>query len=567
MAPKRPRRTSKLTTSQRERKRAIDREAQRSIRTKTKNYIAHLENLVKVMEHGDGEADGKRDERTRELVTQLRQSQEEVRRLREMVVGVQKLVGGALNTTSLTSTTSTEARSNTQTGAGGGSQTRLTGARDCFPGPPAAVGLTNVYSTGSKLPSLPDNKNLMLTSGRSIPDDVGPVGPPRAAAILPTSQEPGSRVRPMTNSRLSLKTLSETDAVDVPPCPEPPDRLRLRFEGEMFYYAKSVLDRALAAGPGAFINQPFDEDIVVRAVLYGWPTVQEQYGLDIGWQALRGVDQVIFGECGVIERMATLRIMRIRLLHQAQSDPAYLPELPNFMRKEAIEKSERLENASIIDHFVWPGFRASLHRDPAKYITNHFTTKFRCNVKFLWPFDVADAYVRDPTTQLYSASLEFLQRQSNLLCWTMKRDFFNGAEELLEAIPTFEAQICRYPLPLVPPLEGGVVSGNHHLQQQHQQQQQRQQLQHQQRQMEEQQVDESNLENVAGDVSATVPLFQSAAEVHSWLGDPTVAPQYWEVGLNSGMGLGYTGQPLGRVKKRSSAEWGSPTITRPLLSG
>ena len=52
VAPKR-KRPLKLTASQRERKRAIDREAQRSIRTKTKNYITRLENLVKVMEDTD----------------------------------------------------------------------------------------------------------------------------------------------------------------------------------------------------------------------------------------------------------------------------------------------------------------------------------------------------------------------------------------------------------------------------------------------------------------------------------------------------------------------------------
>src|ERR1700761_898800 len=46
----------KLTESQRERKRAIDREAQRSIRQKTKNYIAHLENLVRIMEGGGSSA-------------------------------------------------------------------------------------------------------------------------------------------------------------------------------------------------------------------------------------------------------------------------------------------------------------------------------------------------------------------------------------------------------------------------------------------------------------------------------------------------------------------------------
>src|ERR1700761_688324 len=109
--PKRPKRTLKLTASQRERKRAIDREAQRSIRLKTKNYIAHLENLVRIMENGGSatsNADGaqqpsgqpkdeQENERARALLAQLRQSEEEIRTLKEMLSGVQKLVGTALN--------------------------------------------------------------------------------------------------------------------------------------------------------------------------------------------------------------------------------------------------------------------------------------------------------------------------------------------------------------------------------------------------------------------------------------------------------------------------------------
>lgn len=53
-----------------------------------------------------------------------------------------------------------------------------------------------------------------------------------------------------------------------------------------------------------------DEDITIRAVLDGWDAVKARHRLDIGWQALEVVDQGIFNKTGVVERVATLRIMR-----------------------------------------------------------------------------------------------------------------------------------------------------------------------------------------------------------------------------------------------------------------
>ena len=91
----------KLTPSQRERKRAIDREAQRSIRMKTKNYIAHLENLVKLMEQNDTGGPEGENSRTHELTNQLKQSQEEVRSLREAMLGIQRTLSTVLGDPSI----------------------------------------------------------------------------------------------------------------------------------------------------------------------------------------------------------------------------------------------------------------------------------------------------------------------------------------------------------------------------------------------------------------------------------------------------------------------------------
>lgn len=100
-------------------------------------------------------------------------------------------------------------------------------------------------------------------------------------------------------------------------------------------------------------------------------------------------------------------------------------------------------HADIVDHFVWPGFRHAIYSSPNKYITNYFNDKFRRNLRFAWPYDVGDAFSRDSLTGLYAVTPEFVGRQMDLRCWTMRKQFFQGAQELLSAIPIFEAALAK----------------------------------------------------------------------------------------------------------------------------
>lgn len=402
-APKR-KRPLKLTASQRERKRAIDREAQRSIRIKTKNYIAHLESLVKAMEQNDTNGPEGDNNRTRELMNQLRQSQEEVRRLREAMLGVQRVLGGALGDLSKLGgvSESHEPRqlSSSASPPSGNEQTSTLGGSFSGPTRPSIDTGGGAFWLAPNDPNQPSSSTA-VNSGHTSPPSVHPGRP---------AKDPS-----------------------------------LRFEGEMFYYAEYHLARVYSSpGPGAFTNRPFDEDIVVRAVVEGWPAVEERYPLDLGWQVLQEIDQVIFGECGVVERMAALRLLRMKLLHVANTKAGSAipgPQgLPQFMTSEVVQHDNR---ANVVDNFVWPGFRKLLIETPQRYITNEFNERYRHNLKFLWPFDVADTYSKDPMTALYCSSPEFMRRQADIRCWTMKRQFFGGHEELWETIPAYEADVQK----------------------------------------------------------------------------------------------------------------------------
>jgi hypothetical protein len=395
--PKR-KRPLKLTASQRERKRAIDREAQRSIRIKTKNYIAHLESLVKAMEQSDTNGPDGENQRSRELMNQLRQSQEEVRRLREAMLGVQRVLGGALGDAS------------------------------------KALPLENIDQRQPSSSSSPPSGNEVTGHAR---ESFNTGTRPSVEAVAPFWVPPPDPAH--AHSSIAMHSDHASPLGIHPARPDKDPKMR-QYEGEMFYYAEYHLARVYSApGPGAFSNRPFDEDIIVRAVIEGWPAVEERYPLDLGWQVLQEIDQVVFPDVGVVERMAALRLLRMKLLHVANSTPAP-HNIPGYMTTEVIQQDNR---SKVVDSFVWPGFRKLLIETPQRYITNEFNESFRHNLKFLWPFEISDSYIKDPITSLYCSAPEFMRRQSDIRCWTMKRVFFDGYEELYPSVPAFEAEIQK----------------------------------------------------------------------------------------------------------------------------
>ena len=86
---KRKRRASCLGEQERkERKRAIDREAQRSLREKTKSHIAELERTIDILRNQD------RNGATASLLTEIDGLRAENERLRDVIDAVRNVIGG-----------------------------------------------------------------------------------------------------------------------------------------------------------------------------------------------------------------------------------------------------------------------------------------------------------------------------------------------------------------------------------------------------------------------------------------------------------------------------------------
>ncbi len=72
---------------QRERKRALDRKAQRASREKTKSHIAHLERMVQILSQRSG------NEATTELLEEISTLHDEVDRLKKTIDSIRGILG------------------------------------------------------------------------------------------------------------------------------------------------------------------------------------------------------------------------------------------------------------------------------------------------------------------------------------------------------------------------------------------------------------------------------------------------------------------------------------------
>lgn len=100
---KRKRRASCLGEQERrERKRAIDREAQRSLREKTKTHIAELERTIQILRDQD------RNGATANLLSEIDVLRAENERLRDIIDSVKNVVGGDLFSRSAAPANTTE---------------------------------------------------------------------------------------------------------------------------------------------------------------------------------------------------------------------------------------------------------------------------------------------------------------------------------------------------------------------------------------------------------------------------------------------------------------------------
>ncbi|EXJ70685.1 uncharacterized protein A1O5_05675 [Cladophialophora psammophila CBS 110553] len=434
-----PSRASRMSPARLARKRQADRESQKASRLKQKNYIAHLEALVKSLDASAGS----------DPVELLKQQGAENVEIKKALTTICKIAQTALGV-----------------GAGNGRSLETSSPdpmtdqgdiKDMKPDRPklrkiqpsqtskldydadivksmgesdtAILSVAEAHPHAANFPSMftDDDTNL----GEFIHHDLldFPIREPAVQQTLDTSELLCTRdALPMSQPGASSWVF--------PPLPESlPLRTHHQDTGGRDWVSTVNLLIAPVVFPLETPDDALDGDIPISAVLRGWDAVEARRPLDPGWKVLREIDQNIFIGCGIAERLAVLRIMRLMCHYMTTAERR--PELPPFMLKRPCQ--EHIKHHPMIDYLVWPGLRERLIFSQQKFAADadRYTELFRANFRFLWPFEPEDIYYRDPETGRYAFSEQFIGRTEDLSCWTMHNDYFIALPELRGDIPGF----------------------------------------------------------------------------------------------------------------------------------
>lgn len=311
--PKRPR----LTASQLERKRELDRDAQRSIRAKTKSRIAHLESLVSILQAPDAA-----NSRTSELIAQVNNQKQEIDKLRDALSGISKIVGSVGDSATIPQIPAT---------------LENTSASDFLENDleepyPFVFEDTNVELSVPQLSRVTDSGNDIQPSSR---DEASILRPRYGRHISNTASINFNNGTSSSPEELSLE--GSRQLADG----ENRGRIQIRrrgnqhmtgnggsrvsqiasdilqnhsMDGRLWYLAGSILSSILDVPDQQLTPSKYAEDIAIRAVLHGWSAAASRYELDAGWQWLRQLDEALYSSLGIPERLSILRIMRLQYL-------------------------------------------------------------------------------------------------------------------------------------------------------------------------------------------------------------------------------------------------------------
>ncbi|KAK3650531.1 hypothetical protein LTR56_006236 [Elasticomyces elasticus] len=421
------------TGSRLERKRAIDRDAQKAHRERNKAYVAHLEEMVEALKASNTSAYG-----NNELAKHLEQSQREVRTLQETLTSITRLASGLNHKMS-----EWEAKS---------ASSSVVILKD------STNSHTSPDENGTDTVSLqmhPDSMHTWIANSPTGPAFAAPAVPSAAfpidsVVLLESRQDPDARSTETANAayRFPWTSGSSTGASSTgdyisgtindhnrPSIGQLGTRIMSISElnGKRWYLAGALLSHILNDKERPEMSTCNDEDIAIRAVLRGWSEVQTRYCLDIGWQWLREVDENLYLDVGKPARLQTLRNCRMMLLHQLNPGVGYDKMLPAFFASRPSQLY--LRHDPLIEHFPWPAFRERLMFQSQVYMTDNFMDSFRKHMHVIWPCADSELYAQDRLTGLYSYSAAFDHCTNDIRRYTCRADFFSQFPELLADIP------------------------------------------------------------------------------------------------------------------------------------
>lgn len=178
-----------------------------------------------------------------------------------------------------------------------------------------------------------------------------------------------------------------------------------------------------------------DPDVPVKAILWGWHTVDAAQRHHPVWQALRQVDERVFGNwTSKAQKIAMMYVCQLMMQYRASPTKENLDAVPPWFRPS--RSQERIDHPLVIDFLIWPGLREHLVFEHNRYAPNaEFSHRFCEDLRFNWPYPDSDIFCFDPTKNTYTFSRRFRQSACDLRNWTMDAKFFEAFREMVGDVP------------------------------------------------------------------------------------------------------------------------------------
>ncbi|RDW79748.1 hypothetical protein BP6252_04386 [Coleophoma cylindrospora] len=219
----------------------------------------------------------------------------------------------------------------------------------------------------------------------------------------------------------------------TPPYVFPPTR-----RPNQWHFANEILTSTTAPHTRSLIQkeaQGLVEDVLVRAIVDGWESVEPELAQFPSWQMLRKIDEEMFWSCSKVARLAIMRAMGLLIAYHATNTPDRAAKVPWWFFREHLPLQAPVPHSYAVEFLAWPALRKRIVFSQHRYCANTFWDLFRANFCVVWPYELRDCFTRDRQTGAYRISPAFDTQLQDIRTWSMGRQFFQEYPELYNDIP------------------------------------------------------------------------------------------------------------------------------------
>ncbi|CZT17223.1 uncharacterized protein RCC_03056 [Ramularia collo-cygni] len=211
---------------------------------------------------------------------------------------------------------------------------------------------------------------------------------------------------------------------------------RPRAEGrDLTNFLNNLVKHIRSISPGSVcFDDRYNQDVIITAVLKGWPALSKYQQQCPLWAVLQMVDQCLFKDINLVERISVLRMLHLRYLSEVNVHLPTVVEgpLPPWFSPQA---TEVVVHEPVVEHLTWPRLRERLMGAHINVLTNKFWTCFARNLRVSWQREPLDVIAFSPDSHLYQLSPEFESSLFDMRSWRMDTQFFQEYPGLSGDIP------------------------------------------------------------------------------------------------------------------------------------